>query len=95
MTRYITVNKNAIPFDQNPPLNPSGVRLGSPAVTTRGFGESEMREVGSLIADVLENVASEEVFASVRKRVTVLAERHPLYGWKLAGDAVLAGPQTH
>jgi len=81
---YITVNKNAIPFDQNPPLNPSGVRLGSPAVTTRGFRESEMREVGALIAEVLGNITSEETVASVRRRVTALAERFPLYGWKLA-----------
>jgi glycine hydroxymethyltransferase len=81
---YITVNKNAIPFDVNPPLNPSGIRLGSPAVTTRGFGEAEMREVASLIAELLDNIASEETHGSVRRRVTTLAERYPLYGWKLA-----------
>ena len=81
---YITVNKNAIPFDINPPLNPSGVRLGSPAVTTRGFQEEEMREVAALISEVLLNLHSPETIASVRRRVSVLAERHPLYGWKLA-----------
>jgi len=81
---YITVNKNAIPFDVNPPLNPSGVRLGSPAVTTRGFREPEMREVAALIAEVLKNISSEEALAAVRRRVTNLAERFPLYGWKLA-----------
>ncbi len=82
---YITVNKNAIPFDVNPPLNPSGVRLGSPAVTTRGFREAEMREVASLIAQVLSDINSQDNLASVRRRVTNLAERYPLYGWKLAG----------
>jgi glycine hydroxymethyltransferase len=81
---YITVNKNAIPFDVNPPLNPSGIRLGSPAVTTRGFREAEMREVASLIAEVLKDLTSQEVQSSVRRRVTALAERYPLYGWKLA-----------
>ena len=59
----ITVNKNAIPFDTNPPMNPSGIRLGSPAVTTRGFQEPEMREVGSLIAEVLTNIANEDEIA--------------------------------
>jgi glycine hydroxymethyltransferase len=82
---YLTVNKNAIPFDVNPPLNPSGIRLGSPAVTTRGFRETEMREVGALIAEVLDNINSPEAFVAVRRRVTTLAERFPLYGWKLAG----------
>ncbi|MCS7025553.1 MAG: serine hydroxymethyltransferase [Bryobacteraceae bacterium] len=80
---HITVNKNTIPFDVNPPLNPSGIRLGSPAVTTRGFRESEMREVGQLIAEVLSNLHSPEVIASVGRRVHQLTERFPLYAWKL------------
>jgi glycine hydroxymethyltransferase len=79
----ITVNKNTIPFDANPPLNPSGIRLGSPAVTTRGFRETEMREVASLVAEVLRNVHSEDVIAAVRRRVADLTERFPLYSWKL------------
>jgi len=79
----ITVNKNAIPFDVNPPLNPSGIRLGSPAATTRGFGEAEMREVAELIAKVVNNVSSEETIAAVRKRVETLTARFPLYGWKM------------
>jgi glycine hydroxymethyltransferase len=85
---HITINKNAIPFDVNPPLNPSGIRLGSPAVTTRGFHESEMRETGSLIAEVLQNLGSQDTLASVRRRVAKLTERFPLYGWKLARAAV-------
>jgi glycine hydroxymethyltransferase len=81
---YITVNKNAIPFDVNPPLNPSGVRLGTPALTTRGFREAEMREVAALISDVLHDLNSQENLAAVRRRVTALSERFPLYSWKLA-----------
>jgi glycine hydroxymethyltransferase len=84
----ITVNKNAIPFDVNPPLNPSGLRLGSPAVTTRGFKEAEMREVGGLIAEVLTRISDERAIAAVRSRVGALAARFPLYQWKL--DAVRA-----
>lgn len=81
---HITVNKNAIPFDQNPPLNPSGVRLGTPAATTRGFGEEEFRTVGNLIAEVLNDVSSEENIINVRKKVTELTNRFPLYSWKMA-----------
>jgi glycine hydroxymethyltransferase len=78
----ITVNKNAIPFDVNPPLNPSGIRLGSPAVTTRGFGIAEMREVAGCIAAVLNEVSSEAAIARVRERVEALTSRFPLYAWK-------------
>ena len=85
---YITVNKNAIPFDTNPPLNPSGIRLGSPAVTTRGFREAEMRTVAALIAEVLAHPQSAETLAAVRRRVTDLAEQFPLYSWKLARASV-------
>jgi len=78
----ITANRNAIPFDTNPPFNPSGMRFGSPAITTRGFREAEMREVAILIARVLENISSEDVIAGVRRKVAALVERFPLYAWK-------------
>jgi glycine hydroxymethyltransferase len=81
---YITANKNTIPFDVNPPLNPSGMRFGSPAVTTRGFQEKEMREVAGLIARVLEYVSNEDVLTEVRRKVATLTDRFPLYAWKLA-----------
>jgi glycine hydroxymethyltransferase len=86
---HITVNKNTIPFDVNPPLNPSGIRLGSPAVTTRGFREAEMLEIAALIGEVLHRLDSEETRAAVRRRVAALTERFPLYSWKL--NAVAAG----
>jgi glycine hydroxymethyltransferase len=78
----ITVNKNAIPFDVNPPMNPSGIRLGSPAVTTRGFEEREMREVAALIAEIVRNAASEAAISAVRRRVEALTARFPLYAWR-------------
>ena len=81
---YITVNKNGIPFDVNPPLNPSGVRLGSPAVTTRGFKETEMAEVAACIAQVLREPASDDNLSAVRRRVKSLTEKFPLYAWKFS-----------
>lgn len=84
---YITANKNTIPFDVNPPLNPSGMRFGSPAVTTRGFREAEMREVAGLITRVIENISNEDVLADVRRKVGALTERFPLYAWKLGAVA--------
>jgi glycine hydroxymethyltransferase len=80
---WITANKNAIPFDQNPPLNPSGIRLGSPAVTTRGFGPEEMKLVSALIARVLSASADEANLAAVRKDVAQLTTRFPLYDWRM------------
>jgi glycine hydroxymethyltransferase len=84
---YITANKNTIPFDANPPLDPSGVRFGSPAVTTRGFREAEMREVASLVARVIEHAEDEGVLAEVRRKVDALTAAYPLYGWKLTAAA--------
>jgi glycine hydroxymethyltransferase len=80
----ITVNKNAIPFDTNPPLKPSGIRIGSPALTTRGMKEPEMRQVGRWIADVLQNRTEAAVLAKVRRQVLELAETFPLYAERRA-----------
>jgi len=75
----ITVNKNAIPFDVNPPLKPSGIRIGSPALTTRGMKEKEMRQVGRWIADALLHRTDVAVLARIRKDVLSLCEAFPLY----------------
>ena len=75
----ITVNKNAIPFDTNPPLKPSGIRIGTPALTTRGMKEAEMRQVGHWIAEVLLKRADAAVLTKVRKQVLGLCEAFPLY----------------
>jgi glycine hydroxymethyltransferase len=75
----ITVNKNAIPFDTNPPLKPSGIRIGSPALTTRGMKEAEMRQVGRWISEALHHRKEADVLAKIRGQVLELAEAFPLY----------------
>jgi glycine hydroxymethyltransferase len=80
----ITVNKNAIPFDQNPPLKPSGIRIGSPALTTRGMKEDEMRQIGRWIAEVLDHRNDTSVLSKVRRQVLDLAEAFPLYAERRA-----------
>jgi glycine hydroxymethyltransferase len=74
----ITVNKNAIPFDQNPPMKPSGIRVGTPAVTTRGMGPEEMDVIGRLMVRTLSSPGDETVAASVREEVQALCRRFPL-----------------
>jgi glycine hydroxymethyltransferase len=80
----ITVNKNAIPFDTNPPLKPSGIRIGTPALTTRGMKESEMRQIGRWIANALHHRTDANVLAKIRKEVLGLCEAFPLYAERRA-----------
>jgi glycine hydroxymethyltransferase len=77
----ITVNKNAIPYDTNPPMKPSGIRIGTPALTTRGMKEPEMAIVAGWIAKALEHRSDESALAKIRGEVLELAEKFPLYGW--------------
>jgi glycine hydroxymethyltransferase len=80
----ITVNKNAIPFDTNPPLKPSGIRIGTPALTTRGMKEAEMRQVGRWISEALHHRTDGAVLAKIRKQVLELADTFPLYALRRA-----------
>ena len=80
----ITVNKNAIPFDVNPPMKPSGIRIGTPALTTRGMKESEMRQVGHWIAEALLQRTDAAVLGRIRKQVLDLCEAFPLYAERRA-----------
>jgi glycine hydroxymethyltransferase len=75
----ITVNKNAIPFDQNPPMTASGIRVGTPAVTTRGMQEPAMDEIAALITRVLAAPDADDVLTAVRHDVEALCRKHPLY----------------
>ena len=86
----ITVNKNAIPFDTNPPLKPSGIRIGTPALTTRGMKEAEMRIIARWIAEALEHRRDSAALTRIRAQVLELAEQFPLYTW-LREPAAVAG----
>ena len=86
----ITVNKNAIPFDTNPPLKPSGIRIGTPALTTRGMKEAEMRQIGRWIAEALNNRSDAPALARIRKQVLALCESFPLYAERRARAGVEA-----
>ena len=78
----ITVNKNSIPYDTNPPLKPSGIRVGTPALTTRGMKEPEMRQIGAWIAKALEVRSDDAALDKIRREVAELANQFPLYAWR-------------
>lgn len=86
----ITVNKNAIPYDTNPPLKPSGIRIGTPALTTRGMKQAEMRQIGSWIAKALEQRGDDAALERIRGEVAELANQFPLYAWRRPPAAVVA-----
>ena len=82
----ITVNKNAIPYDTNPPMKPSGIRIGTPALTTRGMGQPEMLRIAAWIARALEHRADPAALSSIHGEVTELAEQFPLYDFLRAAN---------
>ena len=86
----ITVNKNAIPYDKNPPLKPSGIRVGTPALTTRGMKEAEMKQIGTWIAQALEQRNDDAALERIRGEVAEMANRFPLYAGRRAPAAVVA-----
>jgi glycine hydroxymethyltransferase len=84
----ITVNKNSIPFDANPPLKPSGIRVGTPALTTRGMKEAEMRLIAAWITKALDKRNDDAALERIRGEVAELANQFPLYAWRRAPVAV-------
>ena len=84
----ITVNKNAIPYDTNPPLKPSGIRVGTPAMTTRGMKEPDMRQIALWITKALDLRNDDAALERIRREVAELADQFPLYAWRRAPAAV-------
>ena len=89
----ITVNKNTIPFDTNSPMVASGIRIGTPALTTRGMKEAEMEQVGRLIARALSAVDNESALGDVRRDVQKMCDRFPLYAVAARGLRPRARPR--
>jgi glycine hydroxymethyltransferase len=75
----ITVNKNAVPYDIRKPFDPSGIRLGTPAITTRGLKESECKQVAEFISNVVNNHKNDDKIKEIREEVKQLCEKYPLY----------------
>ena len=79
----ITLNKNTIPFDPNPPFNPSGIRFGTPAVTTRGMKEPEMEKIAHWMDEVITNIKDESMYARVKAEVAEMCSHFPVPGIKV------------
>jgi len=79
-TTGIVINRNAIPFDPRPPRTASGIRLGTPAVTGRGFGQEEMKKIAAIIVAVIKNIGDEAIIAQASREVTEMCQQHPVPG---------------